>query len=117
MLKDLLLFGIIILALDIPFITYIVAPNYKKLDMALNPNVIFALCAYIAMILGWYLIQGDLIKAALLGFVVYATYAFTLAAILPGYTLSMALTEVVWGTLLFTLATFITNKILNRSYT
>jgi uncharacterized membrane protein len=49
-----------------------------------------------------------------LGFVVYAIYAFTLACILPGYTLSFALTEIIWGTFLFTLVTFLTKIITNK---
>jgi uncharacterized membrane protein len=38
-------------------------------------------------------------------------YAFTLAAILPTYHITTALTEIIWGTILFCLATILTNKI------
>ena len=34
-----------------------------------------------------------LLRAAVLGLVIYGTYGFTLSAILPKYTLSIALTE------------------------
>jgi uncharacterized membrane protein len=109
--NNLLLFGIIILLLDIPFVKYIIAPKYYSLNMALDTKMIYALCAYTIMILAWFLIEGDVLKGALVGLVIYGTYAFTLAAILPGYTLSFAMTEIIWGTILFTVATFLTKKV------
>jgi uncharacterized membrane protein len=38
----------------------------------------------------------------------YATYGFTLSAILPGYGLNLAFTETVWGMFLYTMATLVT---------
>lgn len=105
------IFAIIILLFDIPFITYVMKPMYQKIGLANDTKIIFALCAYILMILSWYLINGDIFKAALSGLIIYGIYAFTIAAILPSYTLSMALTEIFWGTALFTFATYITNKL------
>jgi len=109
--NTLFLFGLIIILLDIPFITYVLGPKYHALNMALNPKIIYAVCAYIIMISSWFLIEGDVYKAFLTGLGVYGTYAFTLAAILPGYSLSFAMTEILWGTFLFIIATIITNKI------
>jgi uncharacterized membrane protein len=63
------------------------------------------------MTLAWFFIQGDVKKGALMGFILFGMYAFTLAAILPGYTKAIGLTEIVWGTLLYTLATIGTNKV------
>jgi len=108
---EFIVFGITILLLDIPFIIYFVAPQYKSINLGLKINYIIALCAYIVMILSWFLIDGDVFKGALHGFVLYGTYAFTLAAILPTYRLKTAMTEVSWGTFLFCLATIITKKI------
>ena len=108
---EIFIFGILILLFDIPFITFIMKPKYQNIGLAKNTKIIFALCAYLIMISSWFLIEGDLIKAALAGFVIYGIYGFTLAAILPEYTLSMGLTELIWGTLLYVLATFLTKKI------
>jgi hypothetical protein len=109
-LLEFVIFGIIILLLDIPFITYIVTPQYKIPGLQLNP--LFALCAYLVMISAWVLIQGDQNKGALVGFIVYGVYAFTLAAILPSYKFfPTGLIETTWGTILFTLATILTKKI------
>ena len=110
--NKLILFGIIILLLDIPFIKYIIAPNYYSLNIALNPKIIYAICAYIVMISSWFIIKGDIFKAFLVGLVIYGTYAFTLASILPGYTLTFAMSEILWGALLFPAATFITNNLI-----
>jgi uncharacterized membrane protein len=109
--KELLIFAVLIVLMDIPFITKFVGPNYHSLGMALKPKIFYALCAYLIMISSWFIIQGDVIKGAFTGFSMYGVYAFTLLSILPGYTLSFGLMEIIWGTLLFTLATIGTNKI------
>jgi len=108
------LFSLVVLLLDIPFILFFVAPQYKSIDLGLKINVVFALMAYVIMGLSWFLIDKDPTKAAFVGFVIYGVYAFTLAAILPTYHIATALTEVTWGTILFCLATIITNKIMAR---
>lgn len=105
------LFSLIVLLLDIPFITFFVAPQYKSIDLGLKINYIYALCAYIVMALSWFLIDKDYVKGAFVGFIIYGVYAFTLAAILPTYSITTALTEITWGTILFSLATILTNKI------
>ncbi len=105
------LFTILILLLDFPCIKYVIGPMYNDMALALNVKVIYALCAYIAMVSAWYLIQGDLFKAALVGFCIYGTYAFTLAAIMENYKITLGLIEISWGIILFTLATYLTNKI------
>jgi len=112
--QSFIIFAILLTILDIPFVNKFVLPKYKAIGLGLQPKMIFALCAYTVMFLSWFLIKGDVFKGMLLGFVVYAIYAFTLATILPGYTLSFALTEIVWGTFLFTLVTFLTNIITNK---
>jgi uncharacterized membrane protein len=106
-----LIFGLFILLFDIPFVIYVIKPKYNVLNMAVKTNVIFAILAYILMISSWNLIKGDPLKAAEVGLAIYGTYAFTLAAILPGYTPSFALTEVIWGTFLYVICTILTNKI------
>jgi uncharacterized membrane protein len=106
------LFSLIVLILDIPFITFFVGPQYKSIDLGLKINVVYALLAYIVMGLSWFLIDKNPMRAAFVGFVIYGVYAFTLAAILPSYSITTAFTEVIWGTFLFYLATIITNKII-----
>ena len=110
---EIFLFALIILLIDLPFVKYIIAPQYQKINLALKVNVFAAALAYTAMILAWFLIKGDPYKGALTGFVIYATYAFTLAAVLPTYPLfPTGVMEIVWGTFLFWIATIITKKII-----
>jgi uncharacterized membrane protein len=106
------IFGALLLLLDVPFISTVMAPRYATLGMRLHSPV-YAFLAYLVMTLAWFFIQGDVKKGALIGFIIFGTYAFTLAAILPGYTSSVGVLEIIWGTLLYTLATYGTNKVMN----
>lgn len=113
-----LVFGVIILLIDLPWIYNYMAPLYKtlfkKLNMTLQGNVIGAILAYSAMILSFPLLIEDknknimLKRAAALGFTIYGTYAFTLHTIMPKYDMKIALTETIWGTLLYLVATKLT---------
>ena len=107
-----IIFGALLLMLDVPFISTFMKSRYEALGMTLS-SPLYAFIAYLCMTLAWFLIQGDVKKGALTGFVVFGTYAFTLAAILPGYTKAIGLTEIVWGTILYTLATIGTNKVVS----
>ncbi len=104
------IFGIMLLLIDIPFISTVMKSRYETLGMRLG-SPLYAILAYLCMTLAWFFIQGDVKKGALMGFILFGMYAFTLAAILPGYTKAIGLTEIVWGTLLYTLATIGTNKV------
>ena len=110
MIPPVFVFGLILLLMDVPFISTVMARKYAGIGLRLQ-SPLYAFIAYLAMTLAWYVIQGDVKKGALVGLVVFGTYAFTLLAVLPQYTLSIGLTEVIWGTFLYTMATFLTNKI------
>jgi uncharacterized membrane protein len=113
--NDYILFGIVLLLLDIPFIKFVVLPLYKNVMTNTAPNVFYIICAYSLMILSWKIIQGNVLFGALTGLILYGVYAFTLLTILSNYTLQMGMTEIIWGTFLFTTATFLTNKLKNYS--
>ena len=115
-----IIFGILILLIDVPCLIFVMGNKYKKLfdslKLKMNTLVIPAILAYICMILGFYLIKNNdtkqmVINGAVLGFAIYGTYAFTLAAVLPNYTLEYAFTEFFWGIILYTSATYLTIKI------
>ena len=63
------------------------------------------------MIASWFLFEEDVFKAALTGLVIYGTYAGTLGTIYSNYNLSLAATEVLWGTFVYAFATSLTNLI------
>ena len=106
------IFGALLLLLDVPFISTVMKSRYETLGMRVS-SPLFAILAYFAMTLAWFLIRGDVKKGALMGFVLFGMYAFTLSAVLPGYTKAIGLTEIVWGTILYTLATIGTNKVMS----
>lgn len=110
-----ILFGLLILMFDAPWLYFYMGNQYKrlfnKLGIKLNMNIIGVILAYTVMIISFpYLIEDKnkdkmLKKAALVGFCIYGTYAFTLHAILPKYNIKLALSEVLWGTFLYTTVT------------
>ena len=110
--KDYIIFGILLAIEDFPFVVSIIYPKYKKIIEPKKINIFYMLSAYLLMTFSWYLIKGNVLRGAIMGLVLYGVYAFTLLTILPGYTLELGLIEIIWGTLLFTTATFLTNKIL-----
>ena len=113
--NSIILFGLLILLFDIPWLYYYMGGVYKslfdKIGLNLKMNKIGAFLAYSVMIMSFpYLIEDKdqnkmLQRAALVGFCIYGTYAFTLHAILLDYDMKLALTEVVWGTMLYTIVT------------
>lgn len=117
--KKLILFSIILLVIDILWISQIMSQLYKGV-FAIQLKPVAALIAYSAMILGYYVfiyklksnLMDKICKAFLLGMVIYATYGFTLAAIYDKYPMSLAITETIWGSCLFASVTYLTNKIL-----
>lgn len=116
-LKHTLIFAGIITLIDIPWIRYVMFPQYKGVfDIKMKPEAAFI--AYLCMIICYPLIiskfttlKEQLMVAATIGFVIYGTYGFTLAAIYEKYPMNLALMETLWGTTLFTLTTFLTYKI------
>ena len=94
-------------------------PKYKKLNVFdINIRSDAAILAYLCVIISYPLIiskfstlKEQLIVAASTGFISYGIYAFTLAAIYNRYPMNLAIMETLWGTILFTIATFLTYKI------
>ena len=105
------IFALLILLIDIPMVVYVMGPRYQEIGLALKPRISYAICAYLIMILAWYLFNGDPLRGALTGFCIYGVYAFTLGAVYPAYNTTLLSTEVIWGTALYTLATYLTNNL------
>jgi uncharacterized membrane protein len=115
--KGFVIFAASLLFLDFFFINFVMKPLYAKHMGTREVSLVFAFLAYLVMASSWGLIKGgvgaagDPRKAALVGFVIFGTYAFTLKALFPNYTSQMMMSEILWGTTLFTAATWLTNKI------
>jgi uncharacterized membrane protein len=115
--KKFIIFSVILLLIDVPWVLFYMAKQYKlflgKLNLTLSSKAVFAVIAYCCMILSYFLIKDtdytkQLMKAGLMGLIIYGTYAFTLLAFMPGYTFKLALTEVVWGIILYLIVTKLT---------
>jgi len=119
-----LIFGGIILAIDLPWLMFYMKGLYQdlfsKLNLQMSGSIISAVLAYTVMIVSFpFLIEDKdenkmLLRAAVLGLVIYGTYGFTLSAILPKYDLLFALKETIWGIFLYTIATKLTNMIFKK---
>ena len=117
--KCTLIFAAIITLIDLPWVNLLMIPKYKKLNVFnINIRSDAAILAYLCVIISYPLIiskfttlKEQLIVAASIGFISYGIYAFTLAAIYNKYPMNLAIIETLWGTTLFTIATFLTYKI------
>lgn len=118
-LKRTLIFAAIITLIDLPWVNLLMIPKYKKLNVFdINIRSDAAILAYLCVIISYPLIiskfttlKEQLIVAASIGFISYGIYAFTLAAIYNKYPMNLAIIETLWGTTLFTIATFLTYKL------
>ena len=114
-----LLFGLIILFLDGLWLNYYMINQYvvlfSKLKINLSFNKYAAFVAYMLLILGYPLLIEDKNKyleekkGIIFGGLAYGIYGFTLAAVLPKYSIFFALQETLWGMTLY----YLSIKILN----
>lgn len=115
-----LIFGLVVLVLDVPFIYLVMGNTYKDAGLFVNSKIriLPAICAYAIMISSYPLIiqkvsnvNNQLLVSAYLGGIIFGTYGFTLAAIYEKYPIYLAVMETLWGISLYSLSTFITNKL------
>ena len=112
-----LIFGIVMTAIDIPWITFIMSKLYKNI-FNIKMNAIAGALAYLCMVATYPFIiskfeslKEQLTVGAVLGLITFGTYGFTLAAIYDKYPLRTAFAETAWGITLYTLTTLITHYI------
>ena len=117
-LKKIILFSVILLVIDIPWISFVMKPLYKNV-FPIKMNQIAAFIAYLSMVITYpFFIQpqvglfAKIRNAIILGLAIYGTYGFTLAAVYDKYPMKLAFTETIWGMTLFTITTLITNLIM-----
>ncbi len=120
-LKKTIIFAIVITLIDglwlKNYMKYRYQDLFKSLNLKLKGHMPSIFLAYSTMIAAYPLLvlnaqpNQQLLRSASLGFVMYGVYGFTLSAILPKYDLSLALTEAVWGTLLYSVGHKITEYI------
>ena len=113
-----IIFGIVMTAIDIPWITFVMSKLYKNV-FNIKMNVIAGALAYLCMIVTYPFIiskfdtlKEQLTVGAVLGLITFGTYGFTLAAIYNKYPLRTAFSETAWGMTLYTLTTLATYYII-----
>ena len=121
---SLLVIGII----DVPVISQIMSPMWKKMieDIQLTPFTVkkySAFIAYLLLALGLaiyslpnirkeHILKDSIIYGGLLGLIIYGVFDFTNLAIIQKYNLKIALIDMMWGGILFTLSGYLAKKIL-----
>ena len=110
-----IIFSIIMISIDIPWIIFVMRNLYKNI-FPMKLNYLAMILAYLCMVLVYPLIiskfddiKDKLYIALISGVIIYGTYGFTLAAIYNKYPLKNAFVEVLWGGILYTLTTYLTN--------
>lgn len=94
-------------------------PAYRSLGIRMSPRILPAILAWATIAIGIEVFvlstPGAMASArhrfwsgALFGFVLYATYDFTTAAVLPHFPAWLAVVDIVWGTLLCGLVALLT---------
>lgn len=113
-----LIFASVMLAIDIPWITFVMSRLYKNV-FSIKINIFAAFIAYLCMILTYPFIISkfnsleEQIKVSIvLGLATFGTYGFTLAAIYNKYPFFIAITETIWGIVLYSVTTIITYKLI-----
>lgn len=94
-------------------------PVYRSIGIRMGSRIVPAILAWATMAVGIEVFVLSTQKAAvsaghrfrmgaLLGFVIYGTYDFTTAAVLPRFPASLAAVDIVWGTLLCGIVSLLT---------
>lgn len=124
---DLLEFLIILVIFFLVDIIYlkIVSGNYNKAikriqGSAMNLKGSYAFITYLIMtfVLYYFIISrgGNYLDAVVLGISTYGIFNFTNLAVLKDWPLSMAITDTIWGGILFLLITIIYKSITPKKY-
>ncbi len=116
----LITFGIFLIV-DLIWLNFIAKNLYQKEIGTLllkNPNIVPAILFYALFIVALlilvlvpsiqsYTLTKTLLIGAVFGFITYATYDLTNLATLQGWSLKMTIVDLIWGTSVSTLVTFL----------
>jgi len=81
-------------------------PAYTALGLQWKPNMLYGLFSWLCIAKGLYMFvlpsrrSKVFVRGCIMGFVIYGTYNFTNLAVIPGFSLRVALLDLLWGTLL-----------------
>jgi len=121
--KKILLIIVILFIIDVPMLTYFNKDMYQANLKGINNGelnfsglkIVSAIICYLIMGFGIYYFsvkEKNLMNALILGFVVYGVYNTTNFATMNKYSLKVSIIDTLWGTVLFTLVSYITMKLI-----
>ena len=117
--KKIAIFSLIMIIIDYFWINNVMSKMYKPflkaMNIEINMRLAFAIVAYLLMVCGYIFFinntKDEYKNSILLGGIIFGVYGFTVGALFKGYSLQLALTETLWGALLYSMTTFLTNKL------
>tara|TARA_Y100000816_G_C26046114_1_gene548201 strand:- start:232 stop:609 length:378 start_codon:yes stop_codon:yes gene_type:complete len=121
--KEFLISGVIMLLMDMIYLSSfgkkLFSPLIKSIQGSdLKVNIYYALACYLIMIFGlnYFIISKNksISDAFILGILVYGVFDTTSGAIFKKWTFKAAITDTIWGGLLFASVTYLTKKISNK---
>ena len=111
---DALTLGLLACMIDVPWLLY-TQPSSSKLIQSIQGSPVsirYAPAAAVYVAIGFLISQARSPQtAAMIGAATYAVYDFTNYATLKNYDLTFALTDIVWGGVLFGLTALLAEKI------
>ena len=125
MFKDLFKLAIILLVLDIVFISFVIKPFFLPIISGIQGKPIVldklsvGLC-YVLVVIGiyYFIIREKKTpkQAFLLGFIIYAVYETTSKALFSNWNYKMVIIDSLWGGILFYLTTTIYYKLVSNGF-
>lgn len=128
--NKLIISSFLLLALDLIWLKGYMGNEYKKMirkiqGSDMQVNTVYAIMSYALMIIGLNvfvipninkdnLMMDSLKYGFLFGIVLYGVYDFTIGAVLKGWNFKLALIDVLWGGIVYFLASYLTFKILDH---
>ncbi len=128
--NKLIVSSVLLLVLDLIWLKGYMGNEYKKMirkiqGSDMRVNTIYAILSYALMIIGLNvfvipninkdnLLFDSLKYGFLFGIILYGVYDFTIGAVLKDWNLNLAIVDVLWGGIVYFLATYLTFKILEH---
>lgn len=120
--KKILLIIVLLIVIDVPMLAFFNWDMYQSNLKGINNGelelsglkIVSAIICYLIMGFGIYYFsvkEKNLMNALILGFVVYGVYNTTNFATMNKYSLKVSIIDTLWGTVLFTLVSYITMKL------
>lgn len=121
--KKIVITGIVLVAIDALFL-YFITPVFNKMvyniqgsNIKINYMPLMFVYLFVTFQIYYFIIRDNkgLLDAFILGTTTYAIFDLTNLSIFKNYKSKIALVDIVWGGILYTLTTYIVSKLLDQS--